>query len=460
MKENGARKDNELYLRRRNGWDSGSRSAIFNFAQEYKRFLNKSKTERECVETIENMVKENALAWAEDKNIYFLNKGKNAALVVRGKKPIEKGANIIVSHIDAPSLHLKQIPLYEDSQSGLCLFRTHYYGGIKNYQWVNCPLALYGVVIRNDGTKINICIGESQNDPVFSIPDLLPHLSRKAQDNKKATEVIPSEKLCVLAGSLPLKGAPEGERIKSWVLDYLHQCYGLVEEDFISAEISLVPAGPARDLGLDRSLILGYGHDDRSCSYASLRAVLDIAQEKELPEKTIVAFFLDKEEIGSEGVTGAKSNFIEYVLSELLSSGSLIKTLRNSIAISADVNAGVNPNWPEPHEVSNAAKIGYGVCLTKFTGSGGKFGSSDASAEYVGLIRRILNETDVIWQAGALGKVDEGGGGTIAKFLAERGIEVIDLGLPVISMHAPLEIISKVDLFETYRAYKAFFKKA
>lgn len=462
--------ENTLFLKRKNAWDSlrTRSSEIENFSSAYKDFLNRSKTERECVETIraetiftniEEFFGKRTIPAGVGNKIYVENRGKSIALAIVGRSLLDSGANIIASHIDSPCLHLKQIPLSEDSNSGLGIFRIHYYGGIKKYQWVSRPLALHGVVVKADGQIVKISIGEGSNEPVFFIPDILPHLARKVQSGRKIEEAVPGEKMNALAGSIPVEDKETKERIKSQILEYLHAKYGFVEEDLISAELILVPADSPRDVGFDRGLIAGYGHDDRSCAYASLRAILDIAQEGSIPNKTLIVLFFDKEEIGSEGNTSAKSNFLESVLIDLASPinpRSLIKTLRNSRAISADVSAGINPNWPEPHESTNAAKIGHGVVLTKFTGSGGKYSASDANAEYVGVVRRILNENKIAWQYAALGRVDEGGGGTIANFLAERGMEVIDVGVPVLSMHAPLEIVSKADLYETYRFYKAF----
>ena len=469
--------EEKLCLKRENGWDrlGPKRKEIKGFIECYKAFLCHSKTVRRCVKIIEVMAgraisfdkpgtdylyfTDIDQAKPENRNLFVLNRGKNIALIVRGKAPLEKGVNIIVSHIDAPCLHLKQIPLTEEGASGLAILRTQYYGGIKKYQWVSRPLALYGTVIKKDGSLINISIGEDPLDPVFFIPDLLPHLSRKIQSGKKIKDAVPGEKMSVLAGSIPIKDKKVKERVKLQILQGLHKKYGLIEEDFISAEMVLVPADRPRDVGFDRSMLMAYSHDDRACAYASLKAILKMATAAERPDRTAIAFFFDKEETGSDGNTGAKSNFLEFVLEEL-GTKSLIKTLRNSQAISADVSAGVNPNWPEPHELTNAAKIGYGVVLGKFHGSGGKYSTSDANAEFVGKVRRIFNEEGITWQYGATGKVDEGGGGTIANYFALRGMEIIDVGVPVLSMHAPLEVISKVDLYETYRAYKAFFEKA
>jgi aspartyl aminopeptidase len=341
----------------------------------------------------------------------------------------------------------------------MALFRTHYYGGIKKYQWVALPLALHGVVAKTDGSLLRIRVGEEPGDPVFSINDLLPHLSYKAQDPKKITEAIEGEKLTVIAGSLPFADPEAKERFKLAILDLLHQKYGLVEEDFVSAEMEMVPAFKARDVGLDRSMVGAYGQDDRASAYTSLLAALAVQN----PPRSTITLFADKEEIGSEGNTGAKSLFLEELVSDLIAgsglavTGGLVKKiLANSKALSADVDAAMDPNYPEVHEKQNAGKLGYGVCLEKFTGSRGKSGASDARAEYVGEIRRIFNENNVAWQMTELGKVDEGGGGTVAKFLAVYGMDIIDCGAPLLSMHSPFEISAKVDIFEAYKAYRAF----
>ena len=468
MKEEKNKLEEKLLLKREIGWDKEKdKGSIFEFAEEYKVFLDKSRTERLCAEEIVRLaisygfvsVDEQIRGMYEPK-VFFVNRSKNVALVLRGRQGVEKGINSIVSHIDSPSLHLKQIPLSEDKNSGTAIFRIHYYGGIKKYQWVSRPMALYGVVVRSDGKTLNVSIGKEKDEPVFFIPDLLIHLSRKVQAEKKLLEAIPGEKMNALAGSAPVGDKKVKERIKLNVLSILNKKYGIIEEDLISSELMLVPADDVRDVGIDRSMIMGYGHDDKSCAYTSLRALLDIVGNNIKPERTIAIFFFDKEEIGSEGNTSANSTFLEEVMAHLQGRDTSIernlRVFRNSRVLSADVGAGVNPNWPEPHEMTNAAKIGYGVCVTKFTGSGGKYDASDANAEFVGFVRNILNKNNITWQHEELGKVDEGGGGTIAKIFAKRGMEVIDVGLPVLSMHAPSEIISKVDLYETYRFYKAF----
>ncbi len=435
----------------------------FSFAEGYKAFLNEAKTEREAVEEILKSAQGVGFrAASEDGNnrrIYRINKDKSIGLATLGERPIEEGLRIIVSHIDSPRLDLKQNPLYEDLD--MVLLRTHYYGGIKKYQWMAQPLALHGVIIKANGEKLKIKIGEEEGDPVFTICDLLPHLSRKVQEEKKLKEAIEGEKLTILAGHLPYPDQEAKERVKLRVLEILHQRYGLIEEDFLSAELELVPASKARDIGFDRAFVASYGQDDRACAYASLKAMEEVVN----PPHTTVALFLDKEEIGSEGNTGAKSRFLELFLMDILRaagkapSDALIReVLFNSKALSADVTAGVDPNYKDVHELQNNAKIGYGVCLSKFTGAGGKYYSSDASAEYVGEIRELFNREGITWQMGELGKVDEGGGGTVAKYLAIYGMDIIDCGTPLLGIHSPFEVASKGDIYETFRAYRVFLE--
>ena len=431
------------------------------FAEGYKTFLNRAKTEREAVREIAQTAKE--AGFAEDapggtgKKFFSVNKDKSVALALIGQAPLAEGVRIIVSHIDSPRIDLKQNPLYEDAD--MALLRTHYYGGIKKYQWVTIPLSLHGLIVKADGSSVNLVIGEDEGDPVFVINDLLPHLSGKAQDPKKITEAIEGEKLTLLAGSLPFPDPDAKERVKLRIMELLHQKYGLVEEDFTSAELELVPAMKARDVGFDRSLIGSYGQDDRASAYTSLHAVLSVTE----PPRTAIVLFVDKEEIGSDGNTGAKSFFLESVIRALIRRSGLPVTdallkeiLARSKAISADVESALDPNYPEVHEKQNAGKIGYGVCLEKFTGSRGKSGASDARAEYVGELRRIFNAHKVAWQMTEIGKVDEGGGGTAAKYLAVYGMDIIDCGPAVLSMHSPFEVASKADIFETYKAYRAF----
>lgn len=464
-----------MLMTKENGWNNYSaeeKKWAYEFADYYKSFLDKSKTEREFVK--------NAITLAEKKGfrniekmdklsqgdkIYYINRNKNIVLAVIGKKDIEEGVKFIVSHVDSPRLDLKQNPLYEELE--LAFLKTNYYGGIKKYQWVAIPLALHGTIALQGGHTVDITIGENEDEPVFTIPDILPHLSKRVQDDRKSRDVIKGEELHILVGSIPakIKTKEIKDKVKYAILEKLNQEYGINEEDFVSAELEIVPAGKSRDVGLDRSLIGGYGQDDRICAYTSMIALLDIAEEERIPQKTIICYLADKEEIGSTGSTGLESKFLEYFMSDIIfklkenyNDYILRKTLWNSKAISADVNAAIDPIYKSVHDEMNAAKLGYGIVITKYTGHGGKYGASDADAEYVAQIREIFNKNKIIWQTGALGKVDEGGGGTVAKFLAHFGINTIDAGPGLLSMHAPFEIASKLDLFEVFKAYKAFYK--
>jgi len=446
-------------------WDAlgpADKKKAFGFAEKYKGFLDSAKTEREAVHHIEAFAKKKGfkdITKAKGgKKFYKINRNKSIALAVLGKSPLVSGVNLIASHIDAPRLDLKQNPLYEETD--LVFLKTHYYGGIKKYQWLARPLAIHGKVLKKDGSHLDLHVGESDKDPVFTISDLLPHLARKAQAEKKVSEAFKGEKLNVLIGSLPLGDDETEERFKLAMLDYLFTTYGLIEEDLVSSEIEIVPSGKARDVGWDRALIGAYGQDDRVCAYAALEAVGEI----KAPQTTALALFIDKEEVGSDGSTGAKSRFLEDFTADLLeitgeeAGGKALRScLMSSRALSADVNCALDPDYQEVHEKRNAARIGYGVCITKFTGSGGKFGSSDANAEYLAQIRKLFNKNKVVWQTGELGKIDEGGGGTIAKFMAVYGMEVLDCGTPLLSMHSPFEIASKADIYMTYKGYRAFF---
>lgn len=438
----------------------------FSFSENYKVFLDQSKTEREAVATIieeaESKGYRNIGAQRKKnksiKKWYKIFQDRCIALVHLGKEPLISGTNIIASHIDSPRLDLKQNPVYEDLDLGL--LKTHYYGGIRKYHWLALPLALHGSILLANGNKIEITIGEDPTDPVFTVTDLLPHLAGKLQADKKISQVFEGEKLNLLSGSIPLGDPKEKKRVKLNLLHILNDQYGIQEEDFVSAEIEAVPAEKARDIGFDRSMIGAYGQDDRVCVYTSLRAIFDLQTQK----KTAISLFFDKEEIGSEGASGAKSNFLEDLISDILfvtgkdtDNRSLRKTLINSSCLSADVNAAMDPDFKEVHEALNAAKLGYGICMTKFTGVAGKAGSSDASAEFVGKIRHIFNKNKIVWQTGELGKIDQGGGGTVAKFLAKFGMNVLDCGPALLSMHSPFEISSKADIYMTYLGYKAFF---
>lgn len=447
--------------------DKNQTAQVFKFSEGYKNFLNNAKTEREATRKIvlaaeaKGFVDMDALPTKKSKpagKVYKVFQGRCVALAVLGKKSLLSGANIIASHIDSPRLDLKQNPIYEDLSMGL--IKTHYYGGIRKYHWLAVPLALHGTIITSDNKTIDIIIGEHPDDPVFTVTDLLPHLAGKTQADKKISDVFEGEKLNLVAGSVPLGSVEEKERVKLGILNLLYETYGITEEDFVSAEIEAVPAEKARDLGFDRSMIGSYGQDDRVCAYTSLEAILNTHQ----PDKTAIALFFDKEEIGSEGSSGAKSNFLEDFISDLLilskqnaDNRSLRKTMINSSCLSADVNAAMDPDFKDVHEAMNAAKLGFGICMTKFTGVGGKSGSSDASAEFVGRIRQIFNNNKIVWQTGELGKIDQGGGGTVAKFLAKYGMNVLDCGPALLSMHSPFEVSSKADVYMTYLGYRAFY---
>lgn len=453
----------------KNAWEmiSGSeKEEVMNYCEGYKKFLDKGKTERACTSFVLQEARKNGFVPFDEAagikpgdKIYFENKGKGAALFVIGSEPLEKGMNIVGAHIDAPRLDLKPMPLYEDSD--VALFKTHYYGGVKKYQWTCLPLSLHGVVVMADESKVDIAIGEDESDPVFYISDLLIHLS-KDQLSKKASEVITGEGLNVLAGSIPIKDENDKSSVKLNVLRLLNEKYGITEEDFVSAEIQVVPAGRARDVGFDRSMISAYGHDDRVCAYAALSAIMKM----ESPEKTAVALFVDKEEIGSVGNTGMESRFFENAVAELIclegdySEIKLKRAFARSKAISADVTAGFDPNFPEVMDKMNSAYIGRGLVISKYTGSRGKSGCNDANAEFVALLRRIFNENSVVWQTGELGKVDQGGGGTIAYILANYGAEVVDCGVALFGMHAPYELASKVDAYMASKGYEVFLKEA
>ncbi|MDX8335076.1 MULTISPECIES: aminopeptidase [Cetobacterium] len=461
-----------MLLKKENGWkkEGLEKAKIFEFCEEYKRSLDFGKTEREYVKYGLELAKKEGFVCASKKEslkagdkVFYVNREKNLVLVVIGKEDITKGINYVVSHIDSPRIDLKQNPLYEELE--LAYMKTHYYGGIKKYQWASIPLSLHGVVILSNGEKKDIVIGEKDDDPVFTIPDLLPHLAAKYQGDRQTSEVIKGEELHIIVGSMPtsIKNAEVKELIKYKILEELNETYGMIEEDFISAEFQLVPAFKAKDIGLDRSLIGAYGQDDRVCGYTSLKAILDI---NGIPEKTAVCFLADKEETGSHGSTGLQSNYLEYFTSDLISKIKkeytdldLRKTLWNSNALSSDVNAAVDPIFKGVHEVQNAAKLNYGIVVTKFTGARGKSGTNDADAEYVWSIRNLLNSNNITWQIGELGRVDEGGGGTVAMFLAQVGIKTIDVGPALLAMHSPFEVSSKLDVYETYKTYRVFFEK-
>lgn len=444
--------------------DNKEKPLVFDFCEKYKAFLTEVKTEREAVSFIIRHAELNGFSHIDNGlndhgKYYKVYKNKSVALWVRGTDDIHQGLKIIGSHMDSPRLDLKQNPLYEEMD--LALMKTHYYGGIKKYHWLARPLAIHGVVMLKNGTSLPIVMGENDSDPVFCISDLLPHLA-KAQATKKLSEAFEGEKLNILVGSLPIGDSKVKERFKLAILKILNDQYGMTEEDFVSSEIEVVPSGPARDIGLDRSLIGAYGQDDRACVFTSLEALFGTDK----PKQNAVCLFFDKEEIGSEGNTGAKSRFFEDFVSDILeiegiqsNERTLRKILFNSLMLSGDVNAGIEPDYQDVHEKRNAAKLGYGVCVTKFTGTAGKSGSSDASAEYMSIIRSTFNDNNIVWQTGELGKIDQGGGGTISKFLAIYGMDIIDCGPALLSMHSPFEISSKADIYMTYKAYKAFYKE-
>lgn len=459
----------ELKHEFRNAWEVERKNNkienVMAYSKEYMTFLDNGKTERTSAREIVKIAKQNGYISIEDaiekgsispgQKIYAVNKDKGVALFVIGKNNLEKGMRIVGGHIDAPRIDLKPNPLYQEANLGF--FKTHYYGGIKKYQWTATPLAIHGVVILNDGKKVDICIGEEDSDPVFCITDLLVHLAGD-QMQKKLADGITGESLNLLIGHMPLEGA-EKEAIEQNILKMLNEKYGMIEEDFLSAEIEIVPAGKARDLGFDRSMVLAYGHDDRVCSYGAVKAII----ETENPEYCAVALCVDKEEVGSQGNTGMQSKFFENVVAELIAlEGNYCdlkvrRAMANTKVLSADVSAGYDPNYPDVYEKRNSAYMGQGIVLSKYTGARGKSGCNDANAEFTAEIRRIFNKADVVWQTAELGKVDQGGGGTIAYILANYGAEVIDCGVGVLNMHAPYEIISKVDIYEMYKGYKAFF---
>ena len=439
---------------------------VFDYNEGYKHYISKNKTERACVKDSIKLAEEKGFKPLESfdtlksgDKVYVTNREKNIALFIIGKKPLTEGMRILGAHIDSPRMDLKQNPLYESE--GFTLADTHYYGGIKKYQWVTIPLSLYGVVCKKDGTVVDVVIGEDENDPVVGISDLLIHLSADQLD-KKAAKVIEGENLDLLIGSIPLAGEEKEnakDTVKENILGILKEEYEIEEEDFLSAEIEVVPAGEARDYGLDRSMIMGYGHDDRVCAYPSFEAML---AKNETPEYTSVCLLVDKEEIGSVGATGMQSRFFENMTAEVMAAAgqytelALRRALQNSHVLSSDVSAAFDPNYPSVMDKKNAAYFGKGMVFNKYTGSRGKSGSNDASAEYVGKLRAVMDDGNVFYQTAELGKVDQGGGGTIAYILANYGMQVIDSGVAVLNMHAPWEIISKADLYEAYKGYVAF----
>lgn len=439
-------------------WSDEVLSEADRFCEGYKQFLDACKTEREAVKHTVALLESRGYepfdvskSYRPGDKVYRNNRGKALIFAIMGKRPVSDGVRLVISHIDSPRLDLKPRPLYEEAQLGY--LKTHYYGGLKKYQWTALPLALHGVIIRKDGVKVEVSIGDQPGDPVFCVTDLLPHLATE-QSKRPLSQGIKGEELNILIGSRCFKDDKVSERVKLNLARLLFEKYGVVEEDFLSADLSLVPAGRAQDVGLDRSMVGAYGQDDRVCAYTSLQATL----ETEEPEYTVVTIFGDKEETGSDSNTGMNSAFAKYFIADLAQQcGVPVRhVLSRSKCLSADVNCAFDPNFPDPTERRNTAYLNYGVVVTKYTGSGGKYSTSEATAEFMAEVRRMLDEHEVTWQTGMLGKVDFGGGGTIAKYIAKLDVDVVDVGVPVLSMHSPFEITAKTDVYMTYRAFKAF----
>ena len=441
--------------------DDAEYEKAMNFAEGYKKFLNDCKTEREVAKFVVAEAEKRGFVpfdkfdkYKAGDKVYYLNRKKAVILAVIGKKSIGEGAHIAAAHIDSPRLDLKPNPLYESNE--IALFKTHYYGGIKKYQWTAIPLSLHGIIVRRDGTEVEVSVGEKEGEPQFIISDLLPHLA-KEQDKRTLDGGILGEELNVIVGSRPFKSDKGSELVKLNVLKLLNEKYGITEEDFLTAELEVVPAMKVTDIGFDRSLIGGYGHDDRVCAYPEFTALLDL---DETPEYTAIAVLTDKEETGSDGNTGLCSSYLRYFIGDLARMEGLLDrdVLSNSKCISADVNAAFDPTFPSPFEARNSSYLNKGIVVTKYTGARGKGGTSDASAEFVGYVTRVFNNADVCWQMGELGAVDAGGGGTVAKYVANMDVDVVDVGVPVLSMHAPYEVISKLDVYMANKATKAFFE--
>lgn len=455
-----------LFNKKENGWlsvDSEKENMIMKFSDEYMYFLNKGKTERECVTFTKKMLDENGFKCiCEYENlkpgdkVYYINRDKSIYIAVMGKEKIANGLNIIGAHIDSPRLDLKPNPLYEESE--FAYFKTHYYGGIKKYQWTAIPLAIHGVIVRTTGEKINVNIGECEEDPIFTITDLLPHLAVE-QMERKLKDGIKGEDLNLLIGSIPYNDKDVNEKVKLNILNILNNKYGIIEADFLSSELEIVPAFKARSLGFDSSMVAGYGQDDRICAYTAIRAMLETKE----PQKTAVCILADKEEIGSMGNTGMESLVFDYFISEILDKNGenkpdlIRKVFCNSKMLSSDVDAGYDPIYAAVSDTKNAGYLGRGIALVKYTGARGKSGASDANAEFVAEIRNMMETNKIPYQLTELGKVDIGGGGTIAYILANKGVDVIDCGVPVLSMHAPYEVTSKFDIYCAYETYKAFW---
>ena len=457
----------------KSAWEALSEDEVkvcYDFNEDYKKFLDRGKTERESANEILRLAVEKGYKnidlflngkekLVKGSKIYAMNRDKSIVLFVIGEKPLKEGMNIVGAHIDVPRIDLKPFPLYEDSD--MAFFKTHYYGGIKKYQWTATPLAMHGVVFNKNNEKIEVCIGEDENDPILAITDLLPHLA-KDQVSKSLAEGIDGETLNVLVGHRPIGDDKTKDKVKLHVLKILSEKYGITEEDFLSAEFEIVPAGKAKDLGFDRSMISAYGHDDRVCSYAGLAAMFDLHDV----ETTACGMFMDKEEVGSQGNTGSSSRYFENIVAELIalqepnfSDLYLRRCISKTKVLSGDVGAAYDPNFAGAYDKKNSAHIGKGVQLVKYTGARGKGGCNDANAEFLGEVRKIFNDNNIVWQIGELGKVDQGGGGTIAYILANSDAEVVDCGVPVLSMHAPYEVVSKVDVYMTYKAYRAFLNR-
>lgn len=463
-----AKTKSKLSYEKKNFWAHApqeEQQAAMDYAVGFKAFLDACKTERETVIWAEELLKKHkfvSINGAKGKNaVYKIFRGKTMAMAILGSEPLNQGFNMVAAHIDTPRIDLKQNPLFEDGPSQMACMKTHYYGGIKKYQWVSTPLALHGVVIKKDGSKIEICVGEKEDEPVLIIPDLLPHLARKEQYSKSLGDAIDAGRLNVVFSGKVEPETEEKEAAKQYALQILHQRYGITEQDFLSAELQLVPAGKARDAGIDSSMVAGYGQDDRACAYTAFTALL--AHLKSKPKRTMIVYFSDKEEVGSQGATGAHSIFLQDFVSDLMeykgecnSSTNLRKCFINSQILSADVCAAINPNYPNVHEKQNAVIFNHGIGISKYTGSGGKSSCNDANAEFAAKVTHLFEDAGVFWQTGALGKVDEGGGGTIAYILANLGAEVIDCGVGLMGMHSLCELSSKADLYSTHKAYQVF----
>ena len=467
MSENSAKElEKLLFNKKENGVDFMSEeelNACDDFCEGYKSFLFENKTEREVAAWAEETARQAGFVKFDEfgaplkpgDKVYVANRGKAIILCVKGKRPINEGVRIAAAHIDSPRVDLKQCPVYEESS--MAFFKTHYYGGIKKYQWVAIPLSLHGRICKNDGTYIDIKLGEKPGEPKFCMTDILPHLALE-QYTRKPNELVKGEELNVLIGSRPFKDNEASEKVKLNILKLLYDKYSIVERDFLSAELELVPAFTVDDIGFDRSMIGGYGQDDRVCAYPAFEAILDI---DEAPEYTVLTVLTDKEEIGSDGNTGLNSSYMKYFIEDLarLEGFEGRDVLRYSKCLSADVNAAYDPTWSFAYEKNNASFINNGVCVTKFTGSHGKSSTSDASAEFVSWVKALLESNGVLWQSGELGKVDGGGGGTVAMYVANLDVDTIDVGVPVLSMHAPYEIVSKIDVYMAYKAFLTFFTK-